>query len=164
MTRVLITGMSGTGKSTVLDELSARGYPTVDTDYGDYYELVEGEPLWRADRIEALLRATPDGSEQVLFVQGTTRNQGTFYPWFDHIVLLSAPAEVLIERLRTRTTNPYGKDPAELAETLQYVHTVEPLLRASATLEVVTTIPVSQVADAILEHVLTGGGQFRGSQ
>ena len=90
----------------------------------------------------------------MLFVQGTTRNQGAFYPWFQHIVLLSAPADVLIERLTNRTTNPYGKDPAELAETLQYVETVEPLLRASATLEVVTTIPVSQVADTVLGHVL----------
>jgi uridine kinase len=154
MTRVLITGMSGTGKSTLLDELSARGYPTVDTDYGDYYELVDGEPLWRTDRIEALLRTTPADSGQVLFVQGTTRNLGAFYPWFEHIVLLSAPADVLIERLTTRTTNTYGKDPAELAETLRYVETVEPLLRASATLEVVTTIPVWQVADAVLAHVL----------
>jgi broad-specificity NMP kinase len=151
MTRVLITGMSGTGKSTLLDELSARGYPTVDT---DYYELVDGEPLWRTDRIEALLRTTPADSGQVLFVQGTTRNLGAFYPWFEHIVLLSAPADVLIERLTTRTTNTYGKDPAELAETLRYVETVEPLLRASATLEVVTTIPVWQVADAVLAHVL----------
>lgn len=154
MTRVLITGMSGTGKSTLLDELSARGHPTVDTDYGDYYELVDGERLWRADRVEALLCSTPAGGTDVLFVQGTTRNQGAFYPWFQHIVLLSAPADVLIERLTNRTTNPYGKDPAELAETLQYVETVEPLLRASATLEVVTTIPVSQVAETVLEHVL----------
>lgn len=107
MTRVLITGMSGTGKSTLLDELAVRGYPTVDTDYGHYYELVDGERLWRADRIEALLRSTPTGSADMLFVQGTTRNQGVFYPWFEHIVLLSAPAQVLIERLihppRTRT-------------------------------------------------------------
>jgi shikimate kinase len=154
MTRVLITGMSGTGKSTLLGELAARGYPTVDTDYGDYYELVDGERLWRADLIEALLRSAPDSSADVLFVQGTTRNQGTFYPWFEHVVLLSAPAQVLIERLTHRTANPYGKDPAELAETLQYVETVEPLLRASATLEIVTTVPVAEVADAVLAHVL----------
>lgn len=154
MTRVLITGMSGTGKTTLLDELSARGYPTVDTDYGDYYELVDGERLWRTERIEALLRATAADSGQVLFVQGTTRNQGAFYPWFEHIVLLSAPIAVLIERLTTRTTNPYGKDPTELAETLQYVQTVEPLLRSGATLEVVTTVAVSQVADTVLAHVM----------
>jgi hypothetical protein len=90
----------------------------------------------------------------VLFVQGTTRNQALFYPRFDHIVLLSAPAEVLADRLATRTTNPYGKNPAELAETLGYLQTVEPLLRAAATLEVVTTVPVARVADIVLEHVL----------
>ena len=53
-----------------------------------------------------------------------------------------------------RITNPYGKDPGELAETLGYIQTVEPLLRRSATLEVVTTIPVTLVADLVLEHVL----------
>jgi septin family protein len=32
MKRVLLTGMSGTGKSTVINELAARGYKAVDTD------------------------------------------------------------------------------------------------------------------------------------
>jgi len=151
--RVLVTGMSGTGKSSLLDELAACGYRTVDTDYGGYFETVDGERLWREDRIGALLSREPDEPSDVLFVQGTTRNQVRFYPRFDHIVLLSAPAEVLAERLTTRITNPYGKDPAELAETLEYQRTVEPLLRAAATLEVVTTVPVAQVADIVLAHV-----------
>jgi hypothetical protein len=146
--------MSGTGKSSLLHELTARGYRTVDTDYGGYFETIDGERLWREDKIDALLASAPDQGPGVLFVQGTTRNQVVFYPRFHHIVLLSAPAEVLTERLATRTTNPYGKDPAELAETLYYQQTVEPLLRATATLEVVTTVPVARVADLVLGHVL----------
>ena len=154
MKRVLITGMSGAGKSSLLRELVARGYPTVDTDYGDYFQTIDGESLWREDRIGELLSSAPDEAPGVLFVQGTTRNQVLFYPRFDHIVLLSAPSELLTNRLATRTTNPYGKDPAELAQVLQYQRTVEPMLRASATLEVVTTVPVARVADIVLDHVL----------
>jgi shikimate kinase len=149
--RVLITGMSGVGKSSLLAELARRGHRTVDTDYGDYHETVDGEQLWREDRIAALL--AEDGSGP-LFVQGTTRNQVVFYPRFDHIVLLSAPADVLVERLTKRTTNPYGKDPAEVAEILGYLETVEPLLREAATLDVVTTVPVGQVADIVVAHCL----------
>ncbi|WP_254552641.1 AAA family ATPase [Kitasatospora sp. MMS16-BH015] len=156
MKRVLITGMSGTGKSALLNELAARGHRAVDTDEAEevWFETVDGERLWRVDRIQELLRSEPGGPGEVLFVQGTTRNQGRLYPWFDEIVLLSAPTEVLVERLRTRTSNPYGKDPAELAEILGHLETVEPLLRASATLEVVTTVPVPVVADVVLTHVL----------
>jgi len=42
----LLTGMSGTGKSSLLSLLRARGFKTVDTDYGGWTELVDvpGEP------------------------------------------------------------------------------------------------------------------------
>ncbi|WP_409461753.1 AAA family ATPase [Amycolatopsis sp. GA6-003] len=142
--RVLVTGMSGAGKTSLLAELSRRGYRTVDTDYGGYTR----DGLWREDRIAALL-STPGP----LFVSGTVSNQVRFYPRFTDIVLLSAPREVLIERLTTRTGNPYGKHPDELAETLRYLDEVEPLLRWSATFEVATTVPVAEVADAVLRRV-----------
>ena len=74
-----------------------------------YFQTVDGERLWRADRIGALLSGAADELAGVLFVQGTTRNQGLFYPRFDHIVLLSAPPQVLAARLATRANNPYGR-------------------------------------------------------
>lgn len=153
MTRVLVTGMSGTGKTTLLEELGRRGHRVVDTDYGGWIEVVDGEPLWHEDRIGTLLDSVADDSPELLFVQGTVRNQKAFRARFDHVVLLSAPREVIVERLATRTNNPFGKDPAELAATLENLEFVEPLLRRSATLEIVTTVPVADVADAVLAHV-----------
>jgi adenylate kinase family enzyme len=88
--RVLVTGTSGTGKSTLLAELATRGHWTVDTDYGDYFETVGGESRWIETRIDEML--STEDPRGLLFVQGTTRNQVVFYPRFDHVVLLSAPS------------------------------------------------------------------------
>ena len=160
MKRVLITGMSGVGKSTVLNELAARGCKTVDTDYGHWQECVSvnGAPewVWHEERIRQLL-ATEDA--EVLFVSGTVSNQGKFYPQFDHVVLLSAPTPVLLGRLATRTNNPYGKAPDELVRILGHIETVEPLLRRRATLEVDTSVPVDRVVETILDHVRRRGAE-----
>jgi dephospho-CoA kinase len=162
MKRVLITGMSGTGKSTVVAALAARGHKGVDADEPGFSELVsvpEGELtglgpgtdwVWREDRIQALL-ATQDAD--VLFVSGCAPNQGKFYAQFDHVVLLSAPAAVIAKRLATRTNNPFGKDPDEVARTLLLQQDVEPLLRRRADLEVDTTAPLDEVVAGILRHV-----------
>jgi hypothetical protein len=78
MKRILVTGMSGTGKSTVLAELARRGHRIVDTDYGGWSEdvpLPDGsgvERLWREDLMSALLAQDGDGP---LFVSGCTSNQ-----------------------------------------------------------------------------------------
>ncbi len=162
MKRVLLTGMSGTGKSTVIEELVARGYKAVDTDYDGWSEVVnvpDGELtgigpgqdwVWREDRIQDLL-STEDAD--VLFLSGCAPNQGKFYPRFDHIVLLSAPAEVMVERLTSRTNNPYGKRPEEIERVLRLKDEIEPLLRAGAGLEVDTSVPLDQVVAEVLRLV-----------
>lgn len=61
--------------------------------------------VWREQAITDLLAGHNQDS---LFVAGCKTNQGQFYPQFDHIVLLSAPADVLLARIATRTNNPYG--------------------------------------------------------
>ena len=150
MKRVLLTGMSGTGKSSVVQELIARGYKAVDTDYGFCEVEPDGRQRWREDAIEKLL-TTEDAD--VLFVAGCEENQGTFHPRFDHIVLLSAPLETMVERLETRTNNPYGKSRVEFDRFLEDVENVEPLLRRAADHEVRTDAPLDDVVATILRLV-----------
>ncbi len=150
MQRVLLTGMSGTGKSSVVRELIARGYKAVDTDDGWCELQPDGRQLWREDAVQTLL-STEDAD--VLFLAGCEENQVRFHPQFDHIVLLSAPLDTLLDRLATRTSNPYGKSAEERRRFLDDVETVEPLLRQIATHEVQTTVPLDAVVTAVLRLV-----------
>lgn len=136
--------MSGTGKSSALAELRKRGFEVVDTDEPGWTEWSDEEDgyIWREDRIAELLARD---RELPLYVSGTVSNQGRFYPHFDAVVLLSAPADVLLGRIGNRTTNDYGKTAEERDLILEHLAEVEPLLRATCTHEIDATRPVDDV-------------------
>lgn len=56
---------------------------------------------------------------------------------------------MLLDRIQTRTTNPFGRTAAERQRILDDLEHVEPLLRTSATAEIVTDRPVPDIADEI---------------
>ena len=166
MRRILLTGISGVGKSTVTDELAQRGYKAVDADGDAFSEWVEvsgelaeaaGTPVeadrdwvWREDRIGALL-VTED--TEMLFVSGCAANMGKFLPQFDSVILLTAPAAVIVTRLQTRTNNAYGRHPDEVARVLSLKDSVEPLLRRVAGHEIDTSAPLDDVVASVLRLV-----------
>lgn len=146
---MLLTGMSGTGKSTVLYELTRRGHRVVDTDDAGWIaeaQTVDGlEPLWDMDRVRALLDEHRSGW---LFVAGCVADQGLLHDRFDKVVVLSAPADVVLAR-GARRDNPFGSTTEDRAKIASDVAAVEPLLRTGADHEIVTTAPIPVVVGRV---------------
>jgi shikimate kinase len=158
--RVLITGMSGTGKSTVIQELASRGYPAHDLDTPEWSEWIDAAPsddltpvqgkdwVWRQNRVRELLSGSEEGT---LFIGGCAENMNRLFPWIDCIILLSAPVETIVKRLETRSPGKYGHLADERRKVLDLISTVEPLLRESADQEIDTRKPVRATVDEILQ-------------
>jgi shikimate kinase len=159
MKRVLIMGMSGTGKSAVVQDLAVRGYQAYDLDTPEWSEWIaadssdaltpaEGKDwVWREDRVRALLSKPEDG---MLFVSGCAENMKQLFPLIDTVILLSAPIETIMERLAARSPGNYGHVADERRKVADLISTIEPLLRESADHEIDTRKPITATVDEIL--------------
>jgi broad-specificity NMP kinase len=160
MKRILITGMSGTGKSTVIEQLATLGYKAVDLDNDEFSEWVDVDPyttsltpahgkdwIWKMDPVQQLLSME---DKDILIVSGCAENMGQFLPQFDQVILLSAAPQVLVERLASRTNNIYGKQQHEVEQVLALQQIVEPLLRKASSYEIDTNSGIANVVTIIL--------------
>jgi shikimate kinase len=84
-----------------------------------------------------------------LFALKRSKKQTAHNPRFAEVVLLSAPLEVMLERIASRDTNPFGKSPEERARIEADTAAVEPLLRSSATVEIDTRRPLAEVVNQL---------------
>jgi NAD(P)-dependent dehydrogenase (short-subunit alcohol dehydrogenase family) len=145
-TAVLSTGMSGTGKSTVLEELARRGHRVVDTDDRDRSveaRAADGpEPLWDLNRVRVLLEEHRSGC---LFVAGCVADQGLLHDRWDKAVLPSAPVDVVLAPV-ARRGDPFGSTTKERATIARDLAASEPALRTGADHEIVTTALIPVVA------------------
>ena len=151
MTRVLLTGMSATGKSSVVGELRKRGFRAIDMDDpGHSYRDSAGNQLWREEVVETALS---EAGPRPLFISGCAENQVKFYSRLTDVVLLTAPRNIILHRLSIRTSNPYGRTAAEREEVIRNMDEVEPLLRRAASHEIDTSAPLGDVVEEILRGV-----------
>lgn len=84
------------------------------------------------------------------FLCGLAEDEEAVRDLFDQIICLVADNETIRNRLETRTTNPFGKHPEELAAALGWNHDVESRYRRLGATIIDGTQPPADVADAIL--------------
>jgi dephospho-CoA kinase len=123
--KVLITGWSGSGKSTVCQELVAQGYVAVDGDdvagLSEWVRKDTGQKVGRSqpkdyshetynwDWDEEVLRRTLS-RPGLLFLCGNANNALRFYDLFDKVFMLDVAETEQRRRMMVRTEHDYGKD------------------------------------------------------
>lgn len=160
----LVEGVSGSGKTSVCNELRRRGYHAIN---GDRELAYQGDPasgvavdgvtglavhahhLWRVDLVRAMVA---DGSEPVTFFCGGSRNFESFLELFDEVFVLTIDAPTLRQRLGERPGDEWGgqgrSDERELIERLHATGVDTP---AGTVID--ATAPVAAVVDEILQRV-----------
>lgn len=130
--RILITGISGTGKTTTLAELQKHGYAVIDldatgickwknketqevTEYGPDGRDVEWLNLhgWYCDipTLQKLLSCIREDKD--VFVAAIAENIEEVAKEFNRVFVLNTSDEVIRERLNTRTNNHFAKKEEE---------------------------------------------------
>jgi broad-specificity NMP kinase len=166
--KYLITGVAGTGKSTLARELRKRGCAAYDTEEGFSYYVdkktgercaypAEPSQEWydgheRVFDEKVLMNLMKKHADETLFICSITANQAKFYPQFDKIFLLTAPDDVVSYRLGTRTNNYFGRHPLDLARVIGRHQQFDDELKALGAVVVDSTRPIEAVADDILKQ------------
>lgn len=174
MALIYITGVSGTGKSSVRTELVARGYEAHDTDEGSFREWKNTKSgkfmnslnlAWdqasdefksqhvmaiKANEVEKLKQRSEG---QTVFLCGTVPNEDEVWNYFDNTFCLILDDSTLKHRLQTRTSNNYGKSPEELQKILEWNKDAEKNYRLFGSMIIDASQPIEQVVDTILESI-----------
>lgn len=142
MRTILLTGMSGVGKSAVLQRLATEGILCVDLDDGWTIETA-GERLIDLDAAWQFMRSH---SSKPIVLAGCAVNQGKLGA--DCTVLLTASTGTMKARIAFRE-NPFGKAEASWRKILADKEEVEPLLRARCDLVIDTEQPLEETVRTV---------------
>jgi dephospho-CoA kinase len=167
--KIYITGISGTGKTTIARELEKRGISSMSIDEVpglchwinnadgstvDYDAVLNAEFInaheWVCD--EAYLQKLIAHKASVV-VLGLAFNQDNFLHLFDKVLLLTCSPETFIARINARDDNDFGKDASAQKLILDSYKTFEDqmLQKGAIALDVEGTI--SDVVEKILLHL-----------
>ena len=169
MKRFYITGVSGTGKSTVAEELKKRGIYTIDID------SIKGLSKWINKDTNKVSHQRPDidkeffkknknvcdrekliemmGNEEIVVVLGLRDNQNEILDLFDKIFLFSCSEDILMKRILNRTENDFGKHPLEQKMIIDSYKKYEKKMLEKGAILVNADKPLEEVVEEVIKNI-----------
>jgi thymidylate kinase len=164
----LIEGVSGTGKTTVAEELQRRGHHVIHGDRELAYvgdsetgKALDGPPggavtdsfrwrhehwIWPVDKVKSLIA---DRRHAKSFFCGGSRNFRHFIGLFDEVFVLDIDSDTLSRRLGRRPQDEFGGKPGERELILRLHETKEDTPKGGVIID--AAAPIAQVVDEILK-------------
>lgn len=169
MSLIYVTGIAGSGKSTVCTELKKRGYETQEGDDGlsDFYDNGTGEvarrPVdvaertiewrskhtWKMSR-DKLLHLKANSNGKTAFVCGVASNEDEYLDVFDKIFALTVDIDTLKQRINDRDDHSFGKLPNEMDIILEWQQGVRDHYHKVGAQVIDATKPLNVVVDEIV--------------
>jgi len=166
-----VTGVSGSGKSSVCEVLKLQGRAAYDGDWDGYSRWVDrrtGDSVlvpptrtpegwldrfgWKV-RPEAVEALAADVAGRTGYLCGGFENEDEVLHLFDRIVCLVIDETTLRRRLSTRTTNDFGKHPEELQAAVHHRLEVQDRCRARGAALIDATARLEVVVDRVVTAV-----------
>lgn len=164
MGKYLITGRSGSGKTTIIEELCRRGYQAFNTDdMTDVTQLEEQRtgktvpwPNGPVDWTTYIWNWQERGLKKLLerhgevFVGAIVANQKQYYPLFDKVFALTISTETLLQRLDTHSHN---RTDDEKAKAIAVHDEKQNRFKEQGLILISADRPVGEVVDDILARL-----------
>ncbi len=170
MKKIYITGVSGTGKTTIAKELEKRGFYTISIDevpnLCSWVHQATGEKHrgknteltfefvdmhdWICDT--EYLNKLLDKDVDTAFVLGMAGNQDNFLHIFDKILLLQCSPETFCKRIEQRTDNDFGKDKKIQQQILDRYEAYAEKMLARGAVAIDTEKPINEVVDEVIKQ------------
>ena len=172
MKKIFVTGIAGTGKSTIANELRNKGMQVIDLDH------VPGLCSWvnlkTNEKIDISNASNPNNDfidqhdykcdigvlkgmlnqlDDTVVVFGSVGDNSELLPLFDKTFLLQCSPKVLIERLKTRNTNNFGKDQAVQQRMLDWSKIFDKLMLTAGAISINTDVPLKTVVSKLVDKI-----------
>jgi len=167
--KIYVTGVSGVGKSTLIEELKRRGITAFDLD------AVKGLCHWKnketgkkVNRTEGVGKDWLEAHDWVcdikklkkllerknkIVLAGVTSNQKDFLNLFDKIVLLRCKEKVFLKRLTERENNDFGRTKSEQKHILSWYKSFETEMLERNAFPLSSEELVSEIAEKIIKKL-----------